>query len=211
MRARPTKHNLLSTLSSSPLLLERSSNRLPVLEEQDGKYIIRVETPGIKQEALKVELVGRKFVVVSAAAPSSHTGRQTPEEHEPPESGKEESAGDKQSEESKPEHTEQTWTLRKAVSLPKDADIDALQVSYTDGVVRIEASRKASDAEAQADEETQDMQANIKRKRERLESLRRELDEERERVLEAEAKLKEAMAVKRQKIASERRQLTITQ
>eukprot|EP00961_Rhodomonas_salina_P024784 333703-Rhodomonas_salina.2 len=35
----------------------------PRLEVKDGSYIIRVETPGVKQEHLQVELLGRRSLL----------------------------------------------------------------------------------------------------------------------------------------------------
>jgi hypothetical protein len=102
-------------------------------------------------------------------------------------------------------------TIRKTITLPKDADIDAIQISYADGVLRITAAKKSANVAEEVDEEMAGMEAEVRRKRERWETLRCEMEEERESVLEAEVKLREAKVAKRQKIASERRQLSITQ
>jgi HSP20 family molecular chaperone IbpA len=212
-RPAPTVRRLVgtSTLTRFSLLnsdfLQRGVDGLPKLEEQENKYVISVKIPGIRKDELEIELVGRRSMVVSArtnAETISSSGSSDPQKPS------EQPLSQPTTNSSLQEESTASFKIRTAINLPKDADIDTIKMSFADSVLRIEAAKKAANVTEQVDEETAAARAEFKRKRERWETLRRELKEAGENVVEAEAKLRKARVAKRQKIASERRQLSIT-
>mmetsp|Transcript_34361 Transcript_34361/g.81943 ORF Transcript_34361/g.81943 Transcript_34361/m.81943 type:complete len:245 (-) Transcript_34361:50-784(-) len=208
--ARPSKHDLWSLIGSD--LLQEGLGQLPTLQDKDDKYVIQVATPGVKQQHLNIELVGRRQLVVSAGMRKTADGdnKETVE------------AGDTDQDQGKTHETQQVaetkqgdvesaLSLRKAVNLPQDADIDAISLSYADGMLTIEVPKRTKSKADEVDEETAALESDLKRKRASVEMIRRELEEERMAMLEAESKLREAHAAKRLRIAQERRELPISQ
>jgi HSP20 family molecular chaperone IbpA len=188
-------------------LMQHGFDSLPKLEEHDDKYEIRVETPGIRKDELEVELVGRRSLVVSARAQAKTTSDSSTSHQN---NGSHDAQAQSENNSLQQQDSNASFKVRKTIMLPKNADIESIKMSYADGVLRIEAAKRPADHTEEADEETAAMETELKRKRERYETLQRELEDERERVVEAEAQLRQAKVAKRQKIASERRQLTVT-
>eukprot|EP00961_Rhodomonas_salina_P070976 953044-Rhodomonas_salina.1 len=160
---RPSKHDLWSLIGSD--LLQEGLGELPTLQDKDDKYVIQVATPGIKQQHLKVELVGRRQLVISAGTrKTDDTNSDAPADQD---EGK---ANEKESEQiakRKPGAVESALSLRKAVTLPQDADIDAISLSYADGMLTIEAPKRTRSEAEEEEEEAAALESDLKRRRER--------------------------------------------
>jgi HSP20 family molecular chaperone IbpA len=128
------------------------------LDKENNVYLVEAQTPGVKRDELKIEIVGRRTLEVSIEKGAHDVGqREKREEEEPRKKGK---AGKKakgkktehQQEEGEPAaatnekmegeaegeaEAEVTFKFFGRVTLPEDADTTKTSVEYADGLLRL--------------------------------------------------------------------------
>eukprot|EP00961_Rhodomonas_salina_P225537 3049356-Rhodomonas_salina.1 len=97
-----------------------------------GAYIIRVETPGVKQEHLQVELLGRRSLLISTLDKDLSEDAQEQQQNW---------------------RQRQSQRLCKRVDLPCDADWASVQLRYADGLLTVEVAQKKHENEAEEEGE----------------------------------------------------------
>ena len=169
---------------------------LPKIERRQDGYVVRVETPGVKKEHLKVELVGRRTLLVTASnpQPSKLAEGDTPVHEQP------------QPTQSAPEH--QRYSLCKRIDLPHDADWSKVQLSYADGLLTVEIAKKEEGA-TEYGEKAAELQADVDRRLKKVEALRAELEQEQCATVQAQLALCQAKAEFARSVAEEKLQLSI--
>jgi len=170
--------------------------------------VVRIETPGIKREDLKVELVGRRSVCVSVSRPreippslTNHEATQQTEEIT------EQSA--------ETQRNDVVVQLFKRVDIPYDADTSKLHLSYSNGLLVVELPRKDAASEqaisTEFGEECAEIEKEMRERAARVEELRAEMEKESRLALEARGKLRDARKEYASKVIKERKELFIRQ
>lgn len=170
---------------------------LPKIEDKGHAYVIRVETPGISKSNLKVEVLGRRTLLVTAS--NNHPS--------------EPNADPKQNESAQSHAPQLALTLCKRVDLPGDADCSKVHLSYADGLLTAEVAKKKQGCDEATAVEDGDkvgkLQAEAKETAARVQALQAELEEARRAASVAQRSLSEAKAEAARSIAQERRPLLL--
>jgi len=180
---------------------------LPKIEDRgDAGYVICVETPGIKREDLKVELVGRRSVCVSVSRPSEVSPSQ------PNDQITQQTADlTDQTAQTQPNDVQHSLQLFKRVDVPHDADTSKMHLTYSDGLLLVEIPRKDAASEqaisTEFGEECAEIEKEMRERAARVEELRAEMEKESRLALEARGKLRDARKEYASKVANERKEL----
>ena len=172
----------------------RGHPALPKIEHKDDSYFIRLETPGVKKEDLKVELVARRTLVVTACdKPASQPTDAETHGQTPP---------------------QPICKLCKRVDVPRDADWSKVQLSYADGLLtavvpKITHEAGEQDVAAEYGEKAGALHAEVKERLTKLQALQAALQEEQRAAAKAQQALREAKAEFARTVAEEKRQLAI--
>jgi len=181
---------------------QKGVGKLPDVQETKNGYEIRVEAPGVKKEDLKVELVGKRSLVVSA---SSSTSAEKAGQDDPKSTRQESSS----------------FRLWNQVAIPLDADTSRIKLKYDNGLLivgiprfgAVQAAEK-SEQNAKSDSNKEvtaraDPKAETERELEermaKIQQLMQDLESEKKSALVAKQKLERA---KRER-AQERIQLEL--
>jgi HSP20 family molecular chaperone IbpA len=129
-------------------------------DDKDNNYIVEAQTPGVKREELKIEIVGRRTLEVSVEHGAHDVSQREKKEDEPRKrkakkgKGKKATEGQQQEGEQKQEgeaaaatnekkegdeeegEGEITYKFFGSVILPDDADTTKASVEYADGLLR---------------------------------------------------------------------------
>jgi len=163
---------------------------------KDGAYKIKVQTPGVKQENLQVELLGRRSLIVT-----NSDNAETEEGQEQQEQQEQHKARQRFSPFSHP--------LCKRIDLPCDADSASVQLRYADGLLTVEvAQKKHEDTAVEEGEEAATLLAEMKEGAARVEALRAELEAAQQKLVTSQRTLRQARMHHAQSLTQERRLLS---
>eukprot|EP00286_Rhodomonas_abbreviata_P004114 CAMPEP_0181347390 /NCGR_PEP_ID=MMETSP1101-20121128/33853_1 /TAXON_ID=46948 /ORGANISM="Rhodomonas abbreviata, Strain Caron Lab Isolate" /LENGTH=235 /DNA_ID=CAMNT_0023459601 /DNA_START=71 /DNA_END=778 /DNA_ORIENTATION=- len=138
----------------------------PTTEEKGEGYVIRVETPGMKREDLKVELQGNRSVIVTG-----QTETLCPVN---------ESIIEQERQTKKPRKKSESLFLWKRAEIPADADPTRIQLKYSDGILTVEVPRLHTAFDQLSfdtdDEKTEELKKEVEEKLAKVKELQAELE-----------------------------------
>jgi HSP20 family molecular chaperone IbpA len=140
------------------------------LKRQDDKYIATCALPGVKQQDIRLELLGNRTLAIHVHSSNKQPAEETDgsiQAHAMPD----------QDAKSVPERTESSMLMHRSVTLPQLVDAAGITCTYQDGLLRIEVPAQAP----ALDEEEHG----------RLEALQREAQDADAQVAELEKQLRE--------------------
>jgi len=166
----------------------RGLGNLPNVQRTDTGYDIKIEAPGIKKEDLKVELVGKSSLVVSANVEEKGSGGDT---------------------------GSSSFQLWNEVDIPRDADTSKLKTKYDNGLLTVSIPLTGTDKSvgvddsvqtARVDAKSSHLEQELKQRLSKIDELRNELERERQAAREAKERLGQA---KRESMRPVRKQIDI--
>jgi len=188
----------------SPLLSKlrsfRGAGNLPEISKTDTGYEIRIEAPGIPKENLKVELIGKRSLVVSANVEKKSS---------PTDDGKPPGQPGRSSE-------SESLQLWNQVDIPRDADASKLKTKYENGLLTVSVPRYEAASSpkedtgvqtAKIDPKSQELEQEVKERLSKIEELRAELEKERTRAMEARQQLEKERRERERRV--DRKQIEI--
>lgn len=112
------------------------SRRSPVVDviENENSYIIEAEVPGYSQEEIDVQV--EDGVLTISASPAIEQSAQK-------ESAQEQSQDEDKAEGTYLVHERSSSRFSRSFSLPKDVDVEQIEGSYKNGILRLELTKAA--------------------------------------------------------------------
>jgi len=122
-------NNLFGTVNSD-------SRRAPVVDviENENSYIIEAEVPGYSQEEIDVQV--EDGVLTISASPASDQSAQK-------ESDQDQSQDEEITKGTYLVHERSSSLFTRSFSLPKDVDVEQIEGSYKNGILRLELTKAA--------------------------------------------------------------------
>jgi HSP20 family molecular chaperone IbpA len=155
------------------------------LKRQDDKYIATCALPGVKQQDIRLELLGNRTLAIYVHSSNKQLAVET-------DGSNQAHAMSDQDAKSVPERTESSLLMRRSVTLPQLVDAAGITCTYQDGLLRIEVPDQAPALDEEEHGRMETLRREVQNAAAHVAELEKQLREGRTKAAEAESALRSA-------------------